>query len=66
MSQTLPVTDLHKEIEVALGRPLAEFVSEHRSNGQSWRRIAMLIHQSTQIEVTGEALRVWFVVRRVA
>lgn len=56
-------TTLRTSIEARLGEPLGPFVKQRRAERQSWRRIALEITRRTDLDLTGEALRVWFVVR---
>lgn len=46
-------------IEDRLGESLAEFIAARRP-ATAWRRIAIEIGQRTQVDVTGEALRIWY------
>lgn len=57
-------TDLYEQVETRLGEPLRTYVDSRREAGRSWRRIALEVTARTGIDITGEALRVWFVVRR--
>jgi hypothetical protein len=41
--------------------PVADFVTEWRGYGASWRRIALAIEQRTGIEVSHTGLRKWFI-----
>jgi len=58
-------TDLYEQVEAKLGEPLASYVTSRRATvpATSWRRIGLEITARTGIDITGEALRVWFVVR---
>jgi hypothetical protein len=58
-------TDLYDTVEAKLGEPLADYVNTRRATdpATSWRRIGLEITARTGIDITGEALRVWFVVR---
>ena len=49
----------YAEIEQQLGSPLASFIAARRDAGTSWRRIADEIGESTGVEVSHEALRMW-------
>lgn len=59
-------TDLYEQVEAKLGEPLAAYVMARRRTDPptSWRRIGLEITARTGLDITGEALRVWFVVRR--
>jgi hypothetical protein len=46
-------------IEERLGRNLAAYVAEHRPD-VSWRLIARHLAEETSVEITGEALRMWW------
>lgn len=52
-------SDRYTEIEAKLGKPLAQFVSDRRAEGASWRGLAAEILEITDIKVSYEALRVW-------
>lgn len=58
-------TDLYDTVEAKLGEPLDGYVTARRRTEPptSWRRIGVEITARTGIDITGEALRVWFVVR---
>lgn len=50
-------------LQERLGRPLATYVTKARSRGQSWSRIARELDQATDVPVTAEWLRIWFLPR---
>ena len=52
----------HRYADLVLGRPLAEYVTEKRNAGISWRRISLDIRDDTagQVDITYETLRKWF------
>lgn len=58
------LTTKQKLADVLLGDrgPLDEFVHLRRSNGSSWRMIALDLRTVTnnEVDVTGETLRAWF------
>lgn len=58
-------TDLYEQVEAKLGEPLHRYVVTRRSTTPptSWRRISLEITARTGIDITGEALRVWFTLR---
>lgn len=62
--QPMQRTAMYDQVEEKLRQPLADYVAERRASGASWRRIALSITESTGIDITGEALRVWFVLRQ--
>ena len=46
-------------IEVRLGRPLRELVTEMTAEGKGWRLIAREIRRRTEISVSHETIRTW-------
>jgi hypothetical protein len=44
-----------------LGRPVAQFIAEHRAAGSTWTEVAFALREATsgEISVSGEALRQW-------
>jgi hypothetical protein len=57
-------TRLHRLIEERLDCSLAEYVAARRPD-TSWQDLADEIHKATGIEVSDEALRLWFADRIV-
>lgn len=53
------IPEKYREIEELLGEPLAAFVKGRRDQGLSWRRIAIEVTNRTDVDVTGESLRIW-------
>lgn len=47
-------------IEDRLGESLAGFIAARRPE-KSWRRIAVEIGHRTRVDISGEALRIWYV-----
>lgn len=52
----------YRLIEAKLGEPFEGFIAARRP-GKSWRAIATEITQKTDVEVTGEIVRRWFIDR---
>lgn len=52
--------DLRAAIQAKLGHDLHTYVGGLRSAGRSWREISQDISQRTGIDVSHEALRLWF------
>jgi hypothetical protein len=54
-------TPTQRLASLLLNRPLAEYITERREAGRSWRLIARDLHQETdgQVDVTAETLRGW-------
>ena len=52
----------HQLVDHALGGPgkLAQLVTTRRTEGVSWRKIANEVRDTTEIDVTHETLRGWF------
>jgi hypothetical protein len=48
--------------EIILGRPLGAYVAEKRAEGLAWRKVAIALNTDTagRIDVSYEALRVWY------
>jgi hypothetical protein len=44
-----------------LGRPVTEYIAEHRANRMSWRKLARKLEDDTNglVVVTPETLRAW-------
>lgn len=50
-------------IEERLGRNLAAYITERRGGPAmiSWRLLALELHTATNVDVSGEALRLWWI-----
>lgn len=48
-------------VEGRLGKSLSRHVGAARARGCSWNAIAMDLHKRTDVAVTAETLRLWFV-----
>jgi hypothetical protein len=55
-----PPTAKYELLQLRLGRDLAAYVTEARSDGRAWWVIAADLRSSTGMTVTGESLRTWF------
>lgn len=63
--QTIP---LAKQLaESALGQPVDEWIAARREDGDSWRTIAVALHDATdgKASFTSEAIRRWYVTKAV-
>lgn len=47
--------------DIALGRPVADFIADRRDAGASYRTIARELHAATggQVDVTDQTVRAW-------
>lgn len=54
-------TTTQRLASLLLGQPVDQWVRDRREAGDSWRRIAMQLHEITdgQVSLTGEAIRLW-------
>lgn len=50
-----------KLASIMLGRPVETWIQEQRDQGKSWHKVALALNAATngQIELTGEAIRLW-------
>jgi hypothetical protein len=53
-------TPLYRLLEEKLGGSLADYVARKRTAGMSWRAMASDLSATTGVEVSNEALRLWF------
>jgi len=54
-------TSTYLLLEERLGRPLDKQVMKARNRGQSWNQIARELDRATDVAVTAEWLRIWFI-----
>ena len=54
-------TATRRLLDILLDGKLDSFVLDRRAHGQSWRIIARDIHAKTEVDITPEALRSWYV-----
>jgi hypothetical protein len=47
-------------IETAIGEPILDYLDRLRKDDRSWPYIARVIAQRTEIEISDEWLRVWY------
>lgn len=53
-------SSLHRALDKLMDGALAEYVTSRRTQGDSWRSIAVDIRDKTGSDVTHETLRSWF------